>query len=160
MNTEYGLSREDVNVYFKSEYDYTMTGFTASVNRTLINADAEYEVLIYFKNPSDIIHLKLPQYTSTFLSGSSISYYSKERFKEPEIIGTDLEEIVKNGKLRVYREDMDCWVYQYKGCLYWIVGNNFYFEKDGSTYIQYQLWTTQPEKLPQKRLEKGWLWDN
>lgn len=28
------------------------------------------------------------------------------------------------------------------------------------SYIQYQLWTTQTEKLPQERLDNNWLWDN
>ena len=32
--------------------------------------------------------------------------------------------------------------------------------KDGSTYIQYQLWTTQKDRLPEKRLENGHFWDN
>ena len=50
--------------------------------------------------------------------------------------------------------------YQRNGALYWIVDEYFNFEEDGSTYIQYQLWTTQTENLPKHRLENNWLWDN
>ena len=44
--------------------------------------------------------------------------------------------------------------------MYWVADKDFYFEEDGSTYIQYQLWTTQTDKLPEKRIENGWMWDN
>ena len=35
-----------------------------------------------------------------------------------------------------------------------------FFEKDGLTKIQYQLWTTQPNKLPQYRIDHNWISDN
>ena len=68
--------------------------------------------------------------------------------------------IVKNGVLRVYRPDYHCWVYQKGWSLYWIADKDFDFEEDGTTYIQYQLYTTQTERLPEKRLKNGHLWDN
>ena len=71
-----------------------------------------------------------------------------------------MEEIVNKGYLRVYRPDRACYVYQYKGSLYWIADKEFAFEEDGTTYIQYHLWTTQIDKLPQKRLKNKWYWDN
>ena len=40
------------------------------------------------------------------------------------------------------------------------MNRDFYFEPDGTTYIQYQLCTTQTENLPEKRLAHGNLWDN
>ena len=74
--------------------------------------------------------------------------------------GADLDEIVENGVLRVSRPDCHCWVYQKGWSLYWIADKDFAFEEDGTTYIQYQLYTTQTERLPEKRLAKGHLWDN
>ena len=69
-------------------------------------------------------------------------------------------DFINNGSLRVYRPDQHCWIYQYDGSLYWVVDHQFHFNPSGSTYIQYQLWTTQVDKLPKHRLENGWYWDN
>lgn len=41
----------------------------------------------------------------------------------------------------------------FKGNLYWIADSGFDFEEDGSTCIQYQLWTTQPDRLPENRIQ-------
>lgn len=138
------VTRPDVNEYFACEYDYTASGFRA----TGLVEEGEYEVLI--KWPWSIA---LP--TGVYV-GSSIHYVPEREFSSPPIE----EDFVKNGVLRIYRPDFHCWVYQYGGSLYWIVDQNFYFEDDGSTYIQYQLYTTQTDKLPQHRLDNNWLWDN
>lgn len=99
--------------------------------------------------------------TGAFISGSDIHYYQLEDLVEPNVSNApELRDIVENGILRVYRPDFHCWVYQKDWSLYWIVDQDFDFEDDGSTYIQYQLWTTQMDKLPEKRLENNWLWDN
>ena len=81
-------------------------------------------------------------------------------FVPPEVAGTALEEVVQNGYLRVCQPDYACYVYQYKGCLYWIADKAFHFEDNGKTYIQFQLWTTQTDKLPEKRLKNKRYWDN
>ena len=67
---------------------------------------------------------------------------------------------VKNGTLLVCRPDMHIWIFQYDGYLYWIADERFHFEDDGLTYIQYQLWTTQIEKLPPRRLKANHFWSN
>ena len=84
---------------------------------------------------------------------------SETEFAKP-IGGADLDEIMNNGVLRVYRPDYQCWVYQVGWSLYWIVDKDFHFEDDGSTYIQYQMWTTQIQNLPEKRLAHHNYWDN
>ncbi len=56
--------------------------------------------------------------------------------------------------------DYHCWVYQIGSELYWVVDRDFNFEEDGSTYIKYQLWTTQTDRLPASRLTNGHFWDN
>ena len=149
---ECGLPRLDVAGYFNNgEQDYTRTGFAAVVSG--IRGDEEYEILVNLKR-----FVSFP--ARVYVTGTDVHYIKQDSFIAPEVAGTDLEEFVKRGYLRVYRPDRGCYVYQYKGCLYWIADSSFNFESDGTTYIQYQLWTTQIDKLPQKRLKDKWYWDN
>ncbi len=146
LTTESGLTRTEVNDYFFCEYDYSHSGFTASGETDL---SEEYEVMIQFP-------WSVPIPTGVYVSASGVRRFSKDQFTAPDIEA----DFTADGTLLVCRPDHHCWVYQYDGALYWIADPDFCFEEDGTTYIQYQLWTTQTEKLPQKRLEKGNLWDN
>ncbi len=146
-----GAARLDVNEYFKCDYDYTNTGFTASGS---VNPDIEYEVMI--KWPWSV-----PLSTGVYVSGDEFYYAAAASFEPPAADGAaDLKEIVDNGTLRVYRPDYHCWVYQLGNSLYWIVDSDFDFEDNGMTYIQYQMWTTQIQNLPKERLEHNYFWDN
>lgn len=146
----HGLEREDVNEYFLCEYDYSHTGFTAS---GMIDPNTEYEIMIRWP-------WSIQTSSGVFITGDDVHYAENTSFIAPDAKGTDMEEIVSKGILRVYRPDYHCWVYQLGGDLYWIVDSDFNFEEDGSTYIQYQMWTTQTRNLPEKRLAHGNLWDN
>lgn len=86
-------------------------------------------------------------------------YANPSEYQALEVEGTDLEEIVNQGVLRVYRPDYGMYVYQYKNTLYWIAEPDYGFV-DSDTYVQYQLNTTQIERLPKIRLENEWYWDN
>lgn len=148
---QYGLHRPDVDSYFHCDRDYSKTGFTATVPH--VRAEEEYEV---FLKTGRFVTFS----TGVFVTGNRVHYVKQGSFVPPDVSGTDLEEIVTKGHLRVYRPDRSCYVYQYKRHLYWIVDEGFDFEEDGTTYIQYHLWTTQVDKLPQKRLKNNWFWDN
>ena len=137
-----GINRPDVADYFGNEYQYS--GFTIDNN-----VDAEYEFLISYN-----ALLTIP--TGVYISPNGIHYVKETEFVKPNIN----VDFVDNGILRSYQPIYHCWVYQYDGALYWIVDHDFFFEDDGSTYIQYQLWTTQIDELPLNRLENGWDWDN
>ncbi len=139
------IKRQDVNEYFLCEYDYTNSGFTASAEV----GEGEYEILI--KWPWSVALS-----TGVFVNSDGVHYASEKEFEAPDIVA----EFIQKGVVRVYRPDVHCWIYQFNGSLYWIVDQNFTFEDDNSTYIQYQLWTTQTENLPQERLDNNWLWDN
>lgn len=139
------VPRSDVNNYFLCDYDYTSSGFTA---RGAVE-EGEYEVLI--KWPWSIALS-----TGVFINSDGVHYVSEKEFEAPEINA----DFIQKGVVRVYRPDFHCWVYQYEGSLYWIVDQDFNFEEDDTTYIQYQLWTSQRENLPPKRLDNNWLWDN
>ena len=153
LNVIYGQEREDVDRYFECGTDYSACGFTADTMRTGISSKAEYEILAGWNG-------KGLQPTGVYITGEDIHYHTEKDFVPPAVEGTDLEKIVGEGCLRVYRPDQSCYVYQYENALYWIADEGFAFEADGTTYIQYQLWTTQINNLPQSRLDNGWYWDN
>lgn len=150
-DTECGLLRQDMARYFNSQLDYARCGYTAAISG--FNVNEEYEIFINLKR-----FVSFP--AGVFITGTDIHYTKQDGFIVPEVEGTALEEIVSKGYLRVYRPDRACYVYQYKGYLYWLADTGFHFENNGKTYMQYQLWTTQTEKLPQKRLKNHWYWDN
>ena len=153
LDTNCGITRSDVNEYFQCAYDYSKSGFSAA--GTGINGAEEYEVFIEFARL-----WSSPASTGVYITGEKVNYVSQKSFVPPELEGTAIEEIIENGWLRVCRPDYSCYVYQYQGSLYWIAGEKFIFEEDGSTNVQYQLRTTQPGRLPAKRLENNYYWDN
>lgn len=140
MDTVSGLESADVDAYYKCEYDYSWVRFTAECE---CRADARYEIFV-----------KWPRMKAIY-SGMDIN-----RPAPVQCAGTYLERIVQDGVLRVCQDRKDCYVYQYGGQLYWIMGPDFAFEESGATYIQYQLNTTQVDRLPAERLANGWDWDN
>lgn len=149
MDTACGIERLDVNKYFECNVDYSKTGFTASAN---INPKIEYEIIGKWKN----------KYFSTeqYIIGDKLYCTKQIYYAEPDAANTGLERIVEDGHMLVCRPDFKCWVYQYDGYLYWIADDGFIFDKYGNTYIQYHIWTTQIDRLPQDRLEHEWYWDN
>ena len=142
--------RQDVNNYFLCEHDYTDSGFEA-----IGKIDAsEYEILIRWP-------WSVALSTGVYVGADGIHYSPNTSFIAPDVNNApDLKDSVEEGTLRVYRPDYHCWVYQVENSLYWIVDQEFNFEEDGTTYIQYQLYTTQKDKLPQRRIDNGWFWDN
>ncbi|MBQ6927335.1 MAG: VanZ family protein [Oscillospiraceae bacterium] len=139
-------ARPDVNRYFSCEFDYTDSGFTASAD---VEPDREYEIMIRWPW-SPLLH------TGVYLTGTDIHYVPEKEFAAPALEA----DFVTDGTIRVYRPDFHCWVYQYDGALYWIADRGFLFDEDGKTLIQYQMWTTQIERLPARRLAHDNLWDN
>ena len=148
-----GLERDDVNRYFSAKEDYIKVGFRASISLDKFVKRDEYAIYISWPYTKRI-------FTGVYLIGTNVHYTSSDSFLLPGIEGTDLEPIVRDGILQVYRPDYSCYVYQYKGSLYWIVNENFNFEEDGGTFIQFQLYTTLVQNLPQNRLRNNWYWDN
>ena len=144
-----GLERDEIGDYFHYVYDYRFSGFTTTINE-LTN---EYEFIVKL-NPV----LEIP--TGVYISQNGIHYVPEADFHPPTNVSGDIKKIISDGILLVYRPDYHCWVYQFKGALYWIVDQDFNFEDDGTTLIQYHLHTTQTKNLPQERLDNKWYWDN
>ena len=112
--------RPDVNNYFLCEHDYTESGFEA-----IGKIDTgEYEILIRW--PWSVVLS-----TGVYVGADGIHYSPNTSFVAPEVESAPgLKEIVGEGTLRVYRPDYHCWVYQKDWSLYWIVDQDFNFEKD------------------------------
>lgn len=164
--------REDVDAYFDCDVNYSHSGFRASKRlKNVLLAGKNYEILI-----------KLTYYTDKVVKNSD-----KEKVVHEEVIKTVaahrylcdgvlaallpedepvqsesafLNEIFENGQLILYEEKANVYVYQYETKMYWIAEKDFYFEEDGTTYIQFQLDTTRTDRLPEKRQEGGYDWDN
>ena len=175
LDVNYGAARPDVNKYFFCDYDYTDVGFTAT---GIVNPEIEYEIMISWPLTTLIS-------TGVYILGEDVHRIAyKETYSEDMIEAkkedNDIETVkdegpsntgefkmpdlstdfIKNGTLLVYRPDAHIWIFQYDGSLYWVADEGFYFEDDGTTKIQYQLWTTQLQNLPSDRLKKRHLWDN
>lgn len=146
--------RKDVNDYFSCEYDYSDSGFKATINANKINMNENsYEILIL---PDGT---RSPYKFETYLSRGELMYVNPEEYTPLEVGGTGLEEVVEKGILRVYEPENHMYVYQYKGELYWIA-KDYEFDESGDTYVQWHLETTQKEKLPQERLNNKWYFDD
>ncbi len=183
----YGSPRPDVNEYFLCDYDYTNVGFTAS---GIVDSEAEYEVMIGWpltelvstgvyiagddvhrvayggKHSIDEPISERKENRSSTTGEDDISaagseannrnHSNADSFKMPALSN----EFVTKGTLLVYRPDVHIWIFQYDRNLYWIADEDFYFEEDGKTKIQYQLWTTQLQNLPSERLKNNRFQDN
>ncbi len=96
------------------------------------------EVLVKFKIYS-------PWHTSVYINKDRVEYV-RGNVKEPDIAGTDLEHIVRDGMLQVYEPVYNVYVYQLDHKLYWLIGTPL----DKRTTVLCYVHTNEPEKLPEK----------
>ncbi len=148
-------NREDVNEYFLCEYDYTKSGFTATIpSKKLDMENGVYEVLLRPMGDKKAYAL------GTYYANGKMYFTNPNEFEPLDVVGTDLETIVEDGVLRVYRPDFGMYVYQYEGELYWIAEEWYGFNENNDTYVQFQMNTTQIQNLPENRLVNNWFWSN
>ena len=141
------LSRTDVNDYFLCEYDYTGSGFIARVKMDDLDLhNKNYEVILQERGKRKAYR------TGTFISKGQLMYVNPNEYLPLEVEGTDLEEIVEKGVLRVYCQEAGLYIYQYQEDIYWITDKNYTFIDD-NTLVEYQVVTTQKEKLPPERVK-------
>ena len=146
--------REDVNDYFLCEYDYTKSGFIATISLKKLNLENKvYEVLLRPDGKKKAYSI------GVYYANGEMVFVNPKDFVTLNVEGTDLEKVIEEGVLRVYRPDYGMYVYQYEGDLYWIA-EEWYDFVDNNTYIQFQMNTTQVNKLPKDRIENNWLWSN
>ena len=148
------VEREDVNRYFLCEYDYTNSGFVGSIDTKKLDLENHvYEILLRPEENRQVYS------TGIYYANGKMMFVDPAKYEPLEVVGTDIENVVENGVLRVCRSDFGMYVYQYDGELYWIAEPGYGFV-DGNTLVQYQMHTTQIKSLPQHRLENNWLWSN
>ena len=146
-------NRKDVNDYLFCKYDYTKSGFIAKISSKKIDTEKVYEVLL---RP---IGIKEAYSIGVYYMDGEMFFVNPEEFVPLNTEGTDLEKITEQGVLRVYRPDYGMYVYQYEGELYWIA-EEWYRFVENDTCIEFQMNTTQTDKLPKDRIENNWLWSN
>lgn len=138
--------REDVEEYFLCEYDYSASGFCATIKTKKLDLKStNYEILIQKSDEQEAFR------TGIFISKGKLMYIKPEEYVPLAVEGTVLEEVVNNGVLRVYRPDVGLYLYQFEGKLYWIADEKFEFEEDDTTYLSYNLRTTQKAKIPEEK---------
>lgn len=146
--------RNDVNEYFLCEYDYSQSGFQATISTWKLDVEnSVYEILVRKRGESKAFD------TGIYVAEGEIFFANPRDFIELKVEDTNLKQIIDEGILRVYNPEEGMYVYQYNGVLYWIAEPTYGFV-DGDTMIQYQMETSQIERLPQYRLENDWFWDN
>lgn len=146
--------RKDVNDYFLCEYDYTKSGFTATISSKKLDLEhGVYEVLLRPEGRQESYSLGI------YYVNGEMYFTNPNKFVPLDVAGTDLEKIVENGVLRVYRPDYGMYVYQYEEELYWIA-EEWYGFVDNDTYVQFQMNTTQINNLPEDRLANNHFWSN
>lgn len=150
--------RTDVNEYFKCEYDYSNSGFIAKINKEDIDIEnGQYQIIFKIRRDG-YTEDGIP--SNAFIDKGKLKYISPKEEIPLDVKGTDLEKIIQNGYCLASCPDNHISIYQYNKQLYWITDEYYSFEMDESTYIQYQVETTQYDRLPIARKENGWFWDN
>ncbi len=145
--------REDVNKYFLCEYDYSQSGFEATIPlKELDLQDAVYE--IYLKPES----VSLEGFSmETYYANDELYFINPKEFRIPEATGAELKTILEEGSLRIYQPEQGTWVYQHNDAWYWVIDNEYYSE---DWRVQVRVYTTQLDKLPSRILEAGQNRDN
>ena len=158
LKTDSCLPRPDVSAYFHREG--LKAGFHAEGPG--IAENEEYEILLdfgCFRTIPTGVYLTFRRASGQEQARADIHYLPSAAFTPLKTAGTGLEEIVTKGVLRAYRPDFHVYVYSYEGSLYWIAENGFYFERDGSTFMNAVLWTTEPEKISERSKARGIPYD-
>ena len=148
-------SRQDINAYYKCEYDYSGCGFVAKIPKNKLDIEKNDYRVVFKPNVNSLDGL----IASAYIYNGKLSREKKDNYKEPEVAGTALEDIVSRGTLLAASKEHHYWIYQNDWKLYIIAEDGFAFD-NGKTFIQYSVDTTQFDKLPSDRTEQGWYWSN
>lgn len=148
--------RNDINAYYICEYDYSNCGFTATVN--IDKVDLNQKIYQIYIKPDKSVEDAIA--THIYINKGVLEFTDPSNRMLLEIDNTDLENIVNRGVCLASNAKAGVCIYQLDWDLYWIVDNNFVFEDDGGTRIEFQIDTTQFDKLPQNRIKEKHFWDN
>lgn len=153
------IHRTDVNEYFRGNYNHDFSGFMAYVKEKKLKSDECYEILVKldFKNDNSNFYTSKTVSTNRYIVNGKLYSYNPFEFIQPirDVESELLQDVFTKGKLCFYLDDIGIYVYQYDDKLYWIADEKFKFNEDGLTFIQYQIYTSQKDKLPEHRIQHG-----
>lgn len=148
--------REDVDEYFNCEFDYSHCGFIAQLKKNDIDIlNGRYQIVFKPEESGNEGIL-----SSFYIDKGKLFHTNPSSYREPDVSGTDLEDIVNAGVCLACFPENGIYVYQYQDRIFWIADEGFKFSDDGNTIIIYMMDTTQFDKLPADRIENGYYWSN
>lgn len=148
--------REDINNYFKCDYDYSKCGFEAKIEKSKIDLqEGKYHLII---KPDQTSFEGID--TDIFIDCGKLKYVNPSDEIDLNLKGTDIEDVIKEGYCLASIPQKHITIYQYNMKLYYIADSLYDFKGDGKTIIEYMIDTTQFDKLPKSRTEAGIFWDN
>lgn len=143
------IKRKEVKEYFWDGYDYSYSGFSASISSKKLDLEKHcYEIMIRKKGTNGAYK------TDIYLANGKVQYHNYFGNINLEVKGTELEDVINNGILHVCRPDIGIYVYQYNMDLYWITDNNYKFDNN-DFYVRFLLYTNQVDKLPEERIQNN-----
>ncbi len=149
-------NRFDVDKYFKCEYDYSGCGFIAQINKEVIDLQHGDYQLIFKTDETGVYGI----YSSIFIHNGEIMYVNPSGYYDLNLDGEDIKKIVEEGVCVASCPEKHVQVYQCGWKLFWIVDDKYDFCENDQTYIQFQIDTTQFDKLPAERIAIGAQTDN
>ncbi len=135
-------NRVDVNNYFSCKYNYSQCGFTAEVEKNSLEEDCIYQIIIKPNKDEEIGIL-----TNSYIKNNILYHVNPNDIVDIEFKGSALQEVIEKGVCVVSNSYKKIYIFQYDWKLYWIADPDLGFN-DNDTYIQYQLETTQGDKVP------------
>lgn len=147
------VDRNDVSDYFKSEYNYTNSGFVATAKSKAINTDEVYEIILNIDYNEAGKKVRKTVTSNRYILGDELYSYNPHEFDNPSmnVKSELLKEVFANGQLCMYLKEEGIYVYQYDDKLFWIATENF--KESKSINIIYHLYTSQIDKLPEHRIQ-------
>jgi len=153
------IVRTDVDSYFSSKYNYERSGFRALLKDKKVNSDACYEVILNvdYRDENSIDNHRKTVTTNRFLFNGKLYDYNPNEFFKPnlDVKSTLLKKVFLEGHLHFYLEEEGLYLYQYEDKLFWIATSDFKFDKNLNTYIAYQIFTSQTNKLSPEHAKYG-----
>ncbi len=150
------VDRYDINEYFKCEYDYSKCGFIARTDKHNIDMiDGEYQIII--KPEEDGVN---GISSNAFIDKGKLQYVNPKEYVILSKDDEDCSQITSQGTCLVSLPAYHMYVYQYGWNLYWITDDHYNFDVTGNTIIQFQISTTQFDRLPTDRVQNAVFWGN
>lgn len=166
------VKRDDLGKYFGFSQCYEDSGFVARTKLNKLDLENKnYEILTkvsFVKEEIDDLGYRkevlqrrynITKQTGQFICNGKLTVLEPGQ-QQIQTASQWINEIIKQGVLLLYREDKDIYVYQCQDKLVWIAGERFQFSPNGQTYIQYQLDTSQKDRISKEQLEKGFSYDS